>query len=398
MEIQQNQTKIMLSDVAAKKIKNGYPLIHAEDLVQFNGKKDLKLFGQFVDIQGHYLGTGYLGKQNKGVGWILTKKKEEKIDQLFFERKFEEAKKHREAFFHSTHTTAFRCFNGEGDGIGGITIDLYQDFLVLTWYNETILMCKNDIIAALKKIFPEVKGAYEKYRFQSSIESQHLYGEAAPEPLLVLENNVTYATYLNEGLMTGIFLDQKEVRNFLLEEAAVGKKVLNTFSYTGAFSVAAAMGGALETTSVDLAKRSLPKTQEQFLVNGLDLERQKIIVMDIFEFFRYAIRKGFQYDIVILDPPSFARNKKQVFSVAKNYHELVENAVKLLNPGGLLIASTNAANLSCAQFKGLIQKGMDNAGFSGKMIRSFQLPPDFRVDDHFPEGNYLKVYCYEIQK
>ena len=104
-----------------------------------------------------------------------------------------------------------------------------------------------------------------------------MYGEQAPEPLLVTENGVQFATYLNEGLMTGIFLDQKEVRGRLVDGFAVGKTVLNMFSYTGAFSVAAAMGGAVATTSVDLAKRSLPKTTEQFEVNHLNLAAQRLL-------------------------------------------------------------------------------------------------------------------------
>jgi 23S rRNA (cytosine1962-C5)-methyltransferase len=107
----------------------------------------------------------------------------------------------------------------------------------------------------------------------------------------VKENGVTYATYLNEGLMTGIFLDQKEVRGQLVDGLAAGKTVLNMFSYTGAFSVAAAVGGAAQTTSVDLAKRSLEKTREQFAVNGIDPDTQRIHVMDVFNYFNYASKK-----------------------------------------------------------------------------------------------------------
>ncbi len=111
-----------------------------------------------------------------------------------------------------------------------------------------------------RQIFAEIKGAYEKIRFTSELpESAWVYGKTAPEPLLVKENGVTYATYLNEGLMTGIFFDQKEVRGQLVDGLAAGKTVLNMFSYTGAFSVAAAVGGAAQTTSVDLAKRSIEK-------------------------------------------------------------------------------------------------------------------------------------------
>src|SRR5699024_207873 len=106
-----------------------------------------------------------------------------------------------------------------------------------------------------------------------------------------------------------------------------GKRVLNTFSYTGAFSVAASLGGALQTTNVDLAKRSLPKTIEQFSVNGIDFETENIHVMDVFEYFKYARRKNLTFDMVILDPPSFARTKKYSFSVQKDYTTLLTEAL-----------------------------------------------------------------------
>lgn len=191
--------------------------------------------------------------------------------------KFQQAIAKRQSFFADETTTAFRLFNGEGDGVGGITIDYYADYLVISWYNETIHYFKKMIVDSLLQVFPNAKGVVEKIRFKSElVESRWLAGEKPQEPLIVLENGVSYAVYLDEGYMTGIFLDQKEVRGRLTEGLAAGQKVLNMFSYTGAFSVAAAYGGALETTSVDLAQRSLPKTQEQFEVNGLPLAQQKL--------------------------------------------------------------------------------------------------------------------------
>ncbi|PXY56867.1 RlmI/RlmK family 23S rRNA methyltransferase, partial [Enterococcus faecium] len=228
-------------------------------------------------------------------------------------------------------------------------------------------------------------------------ESQFIYGKEAPEPLIVKENGVKFAVYLNEGLMTGIFLDQKEVRGSLAEGFASGKTVLNMFSYTGAFSVAAAMGGAIETTSVDLAKRSLKKTQEQFEVNGLDVDQQKIIVMDVFEYFKYAKRKQFLYDMIVLDPPSFARNKKKVFRVAKDYGELVKDSLDILAEDGILIASTNAANVSIEQFQTMIEEEFHAKNVSFEQLALYRLPKDFQTTDTFLEGNYLKVFVYQIK-
>ena len=260
---------------------------------------------------------------------------------------------------------------------------------------------KSRTFDGVRTVYPDIIGAYEKIRFSTKnftrITVSFLYGEQAPEPLLVTENGVQFATYLNEGLMTGIFLDQKEVRGRLVDGFAVGKTVLNMFSYTGAFSVAAAMGGAVATTSVDLAKRSLPKTTEQFEVNHLNLAPQKIIVMDVFDYFKYASRKGLSYDMIILDPPSFARNKKKVFSVAKNYGELVKDSIDILTDKGTLIASTNAANLSLAKYKKMVITALQEKNVRYKITDTYHYRADFQVNPNFPEGNYLKVLFIEIE-
>lgn len=389
--------KLQVTKKAEHKFKKGYPLIQKEDLQQVPAPLPTDWL-TLIDSKGQRLAEGYLGEQNKGIGWLLSW--HGPINQSFFQQFFEISREKRTSFEKDSLTTAYRLFNGEGDGIGGVIIDRYADYAVFSWYNETLYQKKAELLTAFRTVYPDIIGAYEKIRFSTKDlpESQFLYGEQAPEPLLVTENGVQFATYLNEGLMTGIFLDQKEVRGRLVDGFAVGKTVLNMFSYTGAFSVAAAMGGAVATTSVDLAKRSLPKTTEQFEVNHLNLAAQKIIVMDVFDYFKYASRKGLSYDMIILDPPSFARNKKKVFSVAKNYGELVKDSIDILTDKGTLIASTNAANLSLAKYQKMVITALQEKNVRYKITDTYQLPADFQVNPNFPEGNYLKVLFIEIEK
>lgn len=389
--------KLQVTKKAEHKFKKGYPLIQKEDLQQVPAPLPTDWL-TLIDSKGQRLAEGYLGEQNKGIGWLLSW--HGPINQSFFQQLFEISREKRTSFEKDSLTTAYRLFNGEGDGIGGVIIDRYADYAVFSWYNETLYQKKAELLTAFRTVYPDIIGAYEKIRFSTKDlpESQLLYGEQAPEPLLVTENGVQFATYLNEGLMTGIFLDQKEVRGRLVDGFAVGKTVLNMFSYTGAFSVAAAMGGAVATTSVDLAKRSLPKTTEQFEVNHLNLAAQKIIVMDVFDYFKYASRKGLSYDMIILDPPSFARNKKKVFSVAKNYGELVKDSIDILTDKGTLIASTNAANLSLAKYQKMVITALQEKNVRYKITDTYQLPADFQVNPNFPEGNYLKVLFIEIEK
>lgn len=389
--------KLQVTKKAEHKFKKGYPLIQKEDLQQVPAPLPTDWL-TLIDSKGQRLAEGYLGEQNKGIGWLLSW--HGPINQSFFQQLFEISREKRTSFEKDSLTTAYRLFNGEGDGIGGVIIDRYADYAVFSWYNEILYQKKAELLTAFRTVYPDIIGAYEKIRFSTKDlpESQFLYGEQAPEPLLVTENGVQFATYLNEGLMTGIFLDQKEVRGRLVDGFAVGKTVLNMFSYTGAFSVAAAMGGAVATTSVDLAKRSLPKTTEQFEVNHLNLAAQKIIVMDVFDYFKYASRKGLSYDMIILDPPSFARNKKKVFSVAKNYGELVKDSIDILTDKGTLIASTNAANLSLAKYQKMVITALQEKNVRYKITDTYQLPADFQVNPNFPEGNYLKVLFIEIEK
>ncbi|EIF39323.1 class I SAM-dependent rRNA methyltransferase [Streptococcus sp. SK643] len=385
--------RVRVSRRVEKKLAKGLVLLEASDLA------DIDLMDQAVQVlnqDGKYLGSAYLSQQNKGIGWFISK---EKVDftQSFFESLFKQAKEKRSAYYQDECTTAFRLFNQEGDGFGGFTIDLYGDYAVFSWYNSYVYQIRKVISEAFRQVFPEVLGVYEKIRFKGlDYESAHLYGQEAPEFFTVLENGVAYQVFMNDGLMTGIFLDQHEVRGSLVDGLAMGKSLLNMFSYTAAFSVAAAMGGASETTSVDLAKRSRELSQAHFQANGISTDDHRFIVMDVFEYFKYAKRKGLTYDVIVLDPPSFARNKKQTFSVAKDYHKLISQSLEILNPGGMIIASTNAANVSRQKFTEQIDKGF--AGRSYQILNKYGLPADFAYNKKDESSNYLKVISMKVSK
>ena len=385
--------RIRVSKRVEKKLAKGLVLLEASDLENVNLKD------QEVEVQsqeGIFLGTAYLSQQNKGLGWFVSTDKVT-FNQAFFETLFRQAKEKRSAYYQDELTTAFRLFNQEGDGFGGLTVDLYGDYAVFSWYNSYVYQIRQTISEAFRQVFPEVLGAYEKIRFKGlDYESAHVYGQEAPDFFTVLENGVLYQVFMNDGLMTGIFLDQHEVRGSLVDGLAMGKSLLNMFSYTAAFSVAAAMGGASQTTSVDLAKRSRELSQAHFQANGISTDEHRFIVMDVFEYFKYAKRKGLTYDVIVLDPPSFARNKKQTFSVAKDYHKLISQSLEILNPEGIIIASTNAANVSRQKFTEQIDKGF--AGRSYQILNKYGLPADFAYNKKDESSNYLKVISMKVSK
>ena len=377
-----------------KDFKAGYPLI-SKDAIK--NSDVLKTEGTIIDLydeNNRFLAKGYYGKQNKGRGWVLSRSQHEVIDQAFFEKKIKKALDERKALFEDAETTAFRVFNGEGDGIGGLTIDYYDGYFVMSWYSEGIYQFKEHVIQSLTNLL-DVKGLYEKKRFDARgtyiEDDDFVAGERANFPLIVKENGIHFAIYLNDGAMVGVFLDQRDVRKTIRDKYAAGKYVLNTFSYTGAFSVAAALGGAAKTTSVDLANRSKSKTIEQFSVNGLDYESQDIIVEDVFHYFKYAVRKKLAFDMVILDPPSFARSKKHTFSAGKDYPDLLKQAITITEKNGIIVASSNCSTFGMIKFKGFIDKAFQSTGDKYKLLEEFSLPQDFKTIREFKEGDYLKV-------
>ncbi|MDE1547704.1 class I SAM-dependent rRNA methyltransferase [Jeotgalibaca caeni] len=389
--------KLAVSKRAVRAIKQGAPL-----LTEYTFEKEVAFEeGEIVTLltpENQFLAMAYLAKQNKGLGWVYSHKEGTTLNRAFFKEQFQGAKNRRQLLLHNEETNAFRLFNAEGDGIPGLTVDYYNQYAVFSWYSEGIYTYQDEIIQAFKEVFPFIKGAYEKHRYQANDEqaSSYLYGEEAPAPLLVRENGIQYATYLDEGWMTGIFLDQRHVRNAILEKYAAGRTVLNTFSYTGAFSVAAAMGGAVHTTSVDVANRSLEKTREQFEVNGLNPDDHTIRVMDVFDYLRYAKRNELLFDLIVVDPPSFARTKKRTFSVTKDYSGMIEELIDIASNQGTFIFSSNAASYKRDSFLEDIKRAFTKKGKTFRLVEEFSLPEDFPAPKSSHISNYLKVFVIQL--
>jgi 23S rRNA (cytosine1962-C5)-methyltransferase len=382
-----------------KKYKSGYPLLVKEALENPVHIPEEGTIIDFTDFRGNFICRGYIGLQNKGIGWMLTTDCSYQIDSDFFNRKLKESVCFRKDFYRNKDTDCFRVFNGEGDGIGGITVDNYAGFYLINWYNKGIYKFNEEIISALESCC-EVKGIYQKKRFESTKQitenDSFVKGTLAPSPLLVIENNVNFSIYLEDGAMVGVFLDQREVRQKIRHDFSSNKAVLNTFSYTGAFSIFAALGKAKTTVSVDLAKRSLPKTKEHFEINNINPGNNKIIVEDIFNYFKYAKRKNLKFDLVILDPPGFAQSKKFKFSSARDYPFLLKEAIEITSKHAVIVASTNNSKFDMEKFKSFVLKAFVGDTSKFRILEEFRLPKDFRTNPNFQEGNYLKVLFIQI--
>ncbi len=390
--VNRDESILIVKDRYRKRYINNNPLINSESLVDATVLPDEGSIVAIADERGDFIGRGYIGTQNKGVGWILTRKNNEQIDQAFISRKLAAAINKRQSFFHNDETTAFRLFNGEGDGIGGITVDYFDGYYLINWYNEGIYRHYELFLNAIRDQLSYL-GIYQKMRFQSNVleEKNFIEGIRASFPLTIKENGIKYQVDLEDGLMVGFFLDQRYAREAIQQNYARKKRVLNCFSYTGAFSVAAAVGGAATTTSVDLSARSREKTEANFRINSIDLSKHEIIVDDVFNYFKYANRKQLEFDLIIIDPPSFARTKKRIFSVQKNYPDLLKMAIPLLAANGILVLSTNHAGFSRERFTEQIKNTFRELNQQFKIVEEYGLPEDFTINPYLRESDYLKV-------
>lgn len=386
------------------KYKNQYPLLFKEAVMGNHIFEDTSIregtLLKLTDERGHFIATAYYGIQNKGIGWVLSRIEKEKIDELYFKKKLYSAIEKRIKLYNNPKTNAFRVFNGEGDGIGGLTIDFFDGAYLINWYSQGIYSFKDSIIKGLKEIV-EYDAIYEKLRFDNELIEENdglVAGKPVDFPIIIKENGEQFAVYFNDGSMVGIFLDQREVRRIIRNNYSKGKNILNLFSYTGAFSVFAAKGGARNTTSVDLANRSLERTQENFRLNNINLEDHPIVVEDVFKYFNYCAKKELKFDMVILDPPSFAKSKDFVFSAEKDYPALLAETIKITTNNGIIVASNNSSTIDLEKFQQMIGKAFNLGKARFEILEIHQLPKDFRTNHAYPESNYLKVAFIKVIK
>lgn len=314
---------------------------------------------------------------------------------------FAKALARRRPLLDRGHTQAWRALSGEFDGVPGVYADMLGPAAVLNVYEGRTppgfdaRRASRELLASLNSAGVEARAVYVKpfVRDRSRLGGDLPPGVTSHDPaaaggagtpvgegdasaVTIREHSISLEIRLSDGLSTGLFLDQRENRAWVHDLARRGRarRVLNTFSYTCAFSVAAAAGGAEEVTSVDVSNKYLEWGKHNFTLSQLAPDKHRFAKMDSFEFLNYAKRKGFAYDLIILDPPSFGSGNKskgiRPWSAVADYARLVREASALLAPRGTLLASTNNTEL-CAP--GRLQRELI-AGY-GRKPRWVPLPP-----------------------
>ncbi|MEY4918173.1 MAG: hypothetical protein RL616_2086 [Verrucomicrobiota bacterium] len=314
----------------------------------------------------------------------------------------------RTAVIEPEMTNAFRLIHGASDGWPGWFVERLGDFL-LSQADTELTAKQTEELSRLVKNF-SARGAYHKILSRHVRKSnvadaspQLVFGEAAPERFEILENGVRYEMSFNEGYSVGLFLDQRDNRCRLLtghvaadfHRSTNGYQLLNCFAYTCGFSVCAAQAGA-RTTSLDLSKKYLEWGKRNFALNGLDPAAHDFIYGDTFDWLRRLAKKGRAFDAIVLDPPTFSQSKEHgTFRAEKDYGKLVTAALPVLKPGGVLLASTNAAEFTPEKFLADVTAAVRAA--KRKIVKQLYVPqpPDFPVNREEPA--YLKTAWFRIQ-
>ena len=298
--------------------------------------------------------------------WLTNPRPVARAGDSFFAARVRAAVDARWALGRSLETSAFRVINADGDGIDGIAVDVYGEHLVVHFFSSETLAEKEAILDALETLGP--RGIYLKVHPKQSntlvdprtpelAPVTPVRGEPALDPLVVREGGLAFRVRLTDGLKTGIFLDQRDNRR-RVRDLARGKNVLNLFAYTCAFTVGAAAGGARKTVNVDASKGALDWGKENLEENGLLSDAHEMIADDAFLWLKHAARRSERFDLIVLDPPSYATTKTSRFAAADDYADLAARALALLAPGGSLLACTNHRGISMRKFR----KQMHEAG------------------------------------
>ncbi len=300
-------------------------------------------------------------------------------------------------------TTAYRLVHGAADGVEGVTVDRYGGVLVVGLYGELATGPRAALLAALAEL-PEVQAIYCKQRPPEAacLTEAEIARLAPPAPAWgaplaeteVLETGLRYLIRPGAGLSVGLFLDMREMRERVRAWAA-GRTVLNTFAYTCAFGVAACAGGAARVLNLDLSKSALAWGQANYQANGLTPDPYDFVYGDAFDWLARFARRGQHFDLVILDPPGFARADGRPFSAARDYARLVALAAPVVSADGLLLACCNVAALPLRAFQRQVVQGIAAAGRRGVLTGSFCEPA---LDFPIPAGAapYLKLLVFRV--
>ncbi len=392
-----NVVKLELARGLGRHLRAGHPWVFRKALERVPRIPP----GSVVDLteNGKFVARGYFDPHSAISVRVLTRDPRQNIDAAFFAQRVKRALTERRELIDLTDTDSFRLLHGEGDGLPGVVVDLYGKYAVMKLYSAGLTPYRGLLVEALKAAVPDLAGIIGRDEVgrddvdedEGRGSGRMLWGAEAPELLSIRERGANFLVDAWRGQKTGFFLDQRENR-YLIRRLAKGRDVLNCFCFSGGFSVNAALGGAKSVFSVDLDPDAIALARENFKRNELPAEKYDFLAADVFKLLASFREEGRTFDLIILDPPAFAKSQRAVQAAIDGYASLNRQALGLLRPGGLLATASCSARVSPDAFTGAVKEAAFKAGVDLAMVEERYQPPDHPVRLQFPEGKYLKFY------
>jgi 23S rRNA (cytosine1962-C5)-methyltransferase len=389
------QAELKLQKDLARHLRAGHPWVFRKALER--APKDLPA-GAIVDVTDgdRFVARGYFDPRSAITVRILTREPAEEIDAAFWRRRVARAVALRRELVHDT--TGLRLVHGEGDGLPGVVADRYDRFAVLKLYSAGLVPHRPAIVEALRAEAEGLAGVFGRDEIPRDDDEDEggapagrvLWGAEPPEHIETTEHGMKVLVDVRRGQKTGTFLDQRENRRLVRDLARGRPEALNLFSYTGGFSVAAALGGATHVVSVDVDQDAIALARENFRANGLDMADHAFASEDAFELLARYKREGRRFDLVVCDPPAFAKSQRAVEAAIAGYASLNRAALAVLAPGGLLVTASCSARVSAEQFADAVKEAAFKARVDLQLVQETRQPPDHPVTLQFREGRYLK--------
>jgi 23S rRNA (cytosine1962-C5)-methyltransferase len=387
-------TSVVLKRGREKSLKRRHPWLFSGAIEKVVGKPAPGDTVDLKDASGQVLGRAAYSPKSQIRARVWTFNPQEEVDAAFFRGRIEGALALREALPARRHTNALRLVHGESDGLPGLIVDRYADVLVAQFLAAGVERWRDPILDLLSEL-TAAEAIYER----SDAEVRKLEalapragfarGNRNASRCPIVEYGLNFRVDVEQGQKTGFFLDQRENRQ-RVRELAAGREVLDGFSYTGGFSIAALAGGATRVTAIESSAPALEVARENLAANPFDANRVEFVQGDVFAQLRTLRDRGAKFQMVILDPPKFAPSAAQVRNAARAYKDINLLALKLLAPGGLLATFSCSGSVSPELFQSIVAGAALDAGADAKIIERFGAAADHPVALEFPEGEYLK--------
>jgi 23S rRNA (cytosine1962-C5)-methyltransferase len=387
-------TLIRLKKTADSFIKRKHPWIFSGAIEKVEGNPSNGQTVQIFTSDKKLIGNGSFSPSSQIRVRVWSFNPEENIDADYFRRKISLAQSLREKIIDGSKTNAYRIINAESDGLPGLIVDRYADYLVCQFLSSGSEVNKEIIIEILNDTFKPT-GIYERsdveVRTKEDLQpTQGLLKGTVPDDLIeIRENGFKFLVDIKGGHKTGFYLDQTNNRA-LVSEFSRGKNVLNCFSYTGGFSVYALASGAQKVTQIESSSSALEIANKNIELNGLDISNIENINDDVFKVLRKFRDERKTFDVIILDPPKFAESTSQIQQASRGYKDTNLLAIKLFNPGGILFTFSCSGHISPELFQKIVAGAALDSGREVKIIRQLTQSADHPISLNFPEGLYLK--------